>query len=142
MNKHTALILFLFFSSTLLAQNKWVLQPWMQVVGKYNGEELGLSVSYLGKCNDRTLIGVSDAGGHVYVYQIAAPADTIPKYTISGMSSTLGDFNGDGVMDAGCHTAMFDGSKLSSGVYFARAEIDFLDGSKPIEMTRKLLLAK
>ncbi len=48
----------------------------------------------------------------------------------------------DGVIDAGYHTATFDGSKLSSGVYFARADITPLDGSKPLTLTRKLLLTK
>lgn len=88
----------LIICGSLQSQNQWTLEPWMQVVG-HNGQTLGSSVSYLGKRNDSTIIGVGDGNGTIYVYQIKSPADTVPRYTLAGYNCLLGDFNGDGIMD-------------------------------------------
>ena len=86
-------------TTSLSAQQEWALQPWVQVEGKFGGQQLGGRVSYLGKKNDSTLIAVGDGNGTIYVYQMKSSADTIPKYTIQGNSCLLGDFNGDGIKD-------------------------------------------
>ena len=116
--KHLPLLCVLLMAQSLFAQHEWVLQPWMQVAGSYNGQQLGKSVSYLGKKNDSTLIGVGDGSGTIYVYQVKSPADTIPKYTIKGNSCLLGDFNGDGIKDlavSGNPTKIYLGK--SAGVF-------------------------
>ncbi|MGA9295405.1 MAG: FG-GAP-like repeat-containing protein [Ignavibacteriaceae bacterium] len=101
--KQILLLLFLLPVFILRAQtpdpNAWALQPWMQVIGKYNGEQLGTTVSYLGKKNDSTLIAVQDGHDNIYIYQIKTPDDTLPKYSIKGDRCLTGDFNGDGIED-------------------------------------------
>jgi hypothetical protein len=110
-------ILFL-LQMSLFAQNQWTLQPWMQVIGKYNGQNLGTAVSYLGKKNDSTLISVSDGNNNIYIYKIKSPRDTVPIYTFKGVSCLTGDFNGDGIPDlvvTGNPTRIYLGK--SPGVY-------------------------
>jgi hypothetical protein len=48
----------------------------------------------------------------------------------------------DGWKDAGHHSALFDGSTLSSGVYLTRFTVRPQDGSKLIIQTKKILLMK
>jgi len=48
----------------------------------------------------------------------------------------------EGVKDAGYYTAAFDGSRLSSGVYFARFVAQPQDGSQPFVQVKKLLMTK
>jgi hypothetical protein len=81
----------------LTAQNEWVLQPWMQVVG-YSGQNLGSSVGFIGKVGDSTQISVSDVHG-IQMYRIKSPSDTVPRFVFPGGKSLLGDFNGDGIKD-------------------------------------------
>ena len=83
----------------IFAQIEWPLKSWTEVEGKSAGQQFGLSVSYLGKKNDSTLVGVGDRYGTIYVYQMKSPADTIPKFTLRGSNCVLGDFNGDGIPD-------------------------------------------
>jgi len=46
------------------------------------------------------------------------------------------------IKEAGYYTATFDGSKLSSGIYFARLTVQPKDGGSPIVQVRKMLLTK
>ena len=46
------------------------------------------------------------------------------------------------VKEAGYYTTSFDGSKLSSGIYFTRFVVRPQDGSKPIVQVEKMLLMK
>ena len=48
----------------------------------------------------------------------------------------------DGEVAAGNHTASFDGSRLSSGIYFVRLTATPQDGSIPITKTMKMLMMK
>jgi hypothetical protein len=48
----------------------------------------------------------------------------------------------DETKDVGYYSATFDGSKLSSGVYFTRLVAYPKDGSKPFEQTKKMILTK
>jgi hypothetical protein len=48
----------------------------------------------------------------------------------------------DGMKEAGYYSAQFDGSRLASGIYFARLTVQQSDGMKPIVLVKKLLLAK
>ncbi len=45
-----------------------------------------------------------------------------------------------GLQNAGVHTTTFDGSKLSSGIYFARFTAQPQDGGRPIVQVKKMLL--
>ena len=48
----------------------------------------------------------------------------------------------NGMKDAGSYTATFDGSKLASGMYFARMIVSPSDGSKEIVQVKKMLMLK
>jgi hypothetical protein len=48
----------------------------------------------------------------------------------------------DGVNDAGYHTVTFDGSRLTSGIYFARIIASPLSGEQPFVQVRKMLMIK
>jgi hypothetical protein len=48
----------------------------------------------------------------------------------------------DGLKSAGNYSARLDGSRLSSGIYFARFSVTPLDGSKPLVETSKIMLMK
>jgi hypothetical protein len=48
----------------------------------------------------------------------------------------------DGLKEAGYYSVMIDGSRLSSGVYFARFTVRPQDGKAPFVQTRKLMLLK
>jgi len=72
-------------------------------------------------------------------YQLPEPSKvTLKVHDILGREvATLVD----GIKDAGYHTATFDGSKFSSGIYFVRFVAQSEEG-KPFVQTRKLLLTK
>ncbi len=99
--KQVLLLLFFLFTSILYAQtpdpNAWKLQPWIQVVG-YKGQNLGSSVSFIGKIGDSTQISVSDING-INMYRIKSLTDTVPRFYFPGNKCILGDFNGDGIQD-------------------------------------------
>jgi hypothetical protein len=48
----------------------------------------------------------------------------------------------EGIKDAGCYSATFDGAKLTSGIYFARFTVAPVNGDKPFIYTKKMLLEK
>ena len=48
----------------------------------------------------------------------------------------------DGMKDAGYYTATFDGSRLASGIYYARFTAAPKDGSTPFVQSKKLILLK
>ena len=48
----------------------------------------------------------------------------------------------DGMKEPGTYTATFDGSKLASGMYFARMVVSPSDGSKPLVQVKKMLMLK
>ena len=48
----------------------------------------------------------------------------------------------DGMKEAGSYTATFDGSRLASGMYFARMIVTPSDGSKQIVQVKKMLMLK
>ena len=48
----------------------------------------------------------------------------------------------NGMKDAGSYTATFDGSRLASGMYFARMIVNPSDGSKQIVQVKKMLMLK
>jgi hypothetical protein len=48
----------------------------------------------------------------------------------------------DGTQEAGYHIVTFDGSGLSSGIYFVRFTAQPADGSMPFAKTMKILLTK
>ena len=48
----------------------------------------------------------------------------------------------DGMKSAGSYTANFDGSRLASGMYFARLIVNPSDGSKPLVQVKKMLMLK
>ena len=83
----------------LTAQNEWVLQPWMEVEGDTSMQRLGLEVGYFGKKGDTAIVSVTEAQNVIKVYYLTTPADTIPRYTLTGYNCSTGDFNGDGIKD-------------------------------------------
>jgi tetratricopeptide (TPR) repeat protein len=92
--------------------------------------EYSLSANYPNPFNPSTTIS----------YQLPAAGHVILKvYDVLGREVlTLVDE----IKDAGSHTATFDGSKFSSGIYFTRFAVQPLDGSKPFVQTQKMLLSK
>jgi FG-GAP-like repeat/Secretion system C-terminal sorting domain/FG-GAP repeat len=109
-------IILLLYAASLSAQNEWVLQPWMQVVG-YSGQNLGSNVGFVGKVGDSTQITVSDVNG-INMYRIKSPTDTAAHLVFPGNKCILGDFNGDGIEDlvvGGNPTKIYLGK--SAGVY-------------------------
>ena len=81
-----------------VAQHEWVLQPWMQVEGRYNGQKLGSSVGFAGNVGDSAQITVGDVNG-LAMYRIKSPTDTTPRFFFPGNNCILEDFNGDGIKD-------------------------------------------
>ena len=66
-------------------------------------------------------------------------------FDIASINDTLGRevaVLADGMKEAGYYTATFIAVRLASGVYFARFTATPQDGSKPIAITRKMLLTK
>ncbi|MGA3287469.1 MAG: T9SS type A sorting domain-containing protein [Bacteroidota bacterium] len=91
---------------------------------------INLSDAYPNPFNPSTVIN----------YQLpAASWMTLKVYDILGREvATLAN----GIQEAGYHTATFDGSRFSSGIYFVRFTAQPADGSTPFTKTMKILMTK
>ena len=88
----------MFFPIAAVAQNEWVLQPWMQVIGEL-GERLGLQVgSMTPRPNLPYKATISKIDGTGF-YSLESLADTIAKRVVFGESVLTGDLNNDGHTD-------------------------------------------
>ena len=72
-------------------------------------------------------------------YQLTAPGRvTLKVYDVLGREVALLQ---DGPMEAGYHTATFNGARFASGIYFSRLTVQAEDG-KSITQTQKMLMLK
>jgi len=98
MKRRLFVFLHLAFVYTLCAQNEWTLQPWVQVYGSVQGQQLGNHVNGLGNTQDSSRIGVATVND-LRIFYIKTQQDTTPRLFFQGRPSALGDFNGDGIKD-------------------------------------------
>ncbi|RPI05166.1 MAG: T9SS C-terminal target domain-containing protein [Ignavibacteriae bacterium] len=76
----------------------------------------------------------------VIQYQLSAVSDVrLSVYDMLGREVTT---LVNGTKEPGYYNTTFDGSKLSSGIYFARIAVQSEDGGKQIVQIRKMLLTK
>jgi hypothetical protein len=126
-----------FAQSMLSPSTKLINGPGQQIYKNSNStaekalpKESSLSGNYPNPFNPTTIIS----------YQLSAVSNVnLIVYDVLGREvATLKD----GMKNAGSYFATFDGSRLSSGIYFVRFTVQPQDGSKQIVLTRKMLMMK
>lgn len=91
-------VLCLVLPSAMHSQNEWVLQPWLQVIGRL-GQGLGSNVASIKpRPNLPYKAMITDVRG-VGFYSLQNQNDSLPKKMFSGYNAVSGDLNGDGYTD-------------------------------------------
>ncbi len=100
MNKRFyVLILFLILPHEQIHAQQVTLQPWVQVYGTVNGQELGRNVTGIVPTVNLPYRAAVSSGGKTSFYRLQTPTDTSEQLKLDGDNLHLGDLNGDGYQD-------------------------------------------
>ena len=81
------------------AQNEWVLQPWVQVEGTVNGQQLGKHVTGISPASNLPYRAAVSKTGSTGLYLLATQNDTTIQQVFLGEDLLTGDLNNDGYVD-------------------------------------------